>query len=619
MSVVFYKFKSAKDYDTCTFDGTNISVFDLKREILVAKKLGKGTDFDLAVFHAQTNEEYKDDMYQIPRNTSVLVSRQPATKPGKGTAQKYLTTSMPTGAMLGGSRARAAPQPAATLPKHHTLNNRAPQPKITTPGETPNSEITGETEEDRIANMFKMQTEQWAEAQDRMAHQKPIPRQYHGASRGGFRGGHQQQGGDRAASQGGEGHTQGGWQQRDYPQRAPPPGYICYRCGQKGHFINTCPTIGDKEFDRPKLKRTTGIPKIFLKVVDDKHAAGGGVMVTQNGELVVAQPNDQAWADVAARNKNYLGAGDVYEMAPVPDELACAMCTKLLRDAVQTPCCRTNYCDECVRTHLLDNEDPDKRLKCPNCSSDLSPDHLIANKTLRQAVDNHIKDFINSKRNVTASPSLGPAASAATPAPIPPTTQQLSSTSAAKATPTVPSTSATSTVTPPVAPIPLPNIPVINRRPAAAKPYKIIGQSKAADGGTSNGASASGNKSVITRTDTDQEQRPRRNSLSRYPPNDYPHAGDFGGPFPQMFPHHGVGPGFISPHMLPPMPDFDPRWGMMAHGPPMHARPFWDGPMHAMPPRYGPPPHAQRMSYGPGPGPQEYYGETWRGGSRDSL
>ncbi|TPX61297.1 hypothetical protein PhCBS80983_g01155 [Powellomyces hirtus] len=586
MSVVFYKFKSAKDYDTCTFDGTNISVFDLKREILVAKKLGKGTDFDLAVFHAQTNE----------------VSRQPATKPGKGTAQKYLTTSMPTGAMLGGSRARAAPQPAATLPKHHTLNNRAPQPKITTPGETPNSEITGETEEDRIANMFKMQTEQWAEAQDRMAHTMvPV----------------------------------GAASEEDINNRA---GIVQHLKGARdilkvdgnsvtihrehlllGHFINTCPTIGDKEFDRPKLKRTTGIPKIFLKVVDDKHAAGGGVMVTQNGELVVAQPNDQAWADVAARNKNYLGAGDVYEMAPVPDELACAMCTKLLRDAVQTPCCRTNYCDECVRTHLLDNEDPDKRLKCPNCSSDLSPDHLIANKSLRQAVDNHIKDFINSKRNVTASPSLGPAAPAATPAPIPPTTQQFSSTSAAKATPTVPSTSATSTVTPPVAPIPLPNIPVINRRPAAAKPYKIIGQSKAADGGTSDGASASGNKSVITRTDTDQEQRSRRNSLSRYPPNDYPHAGDFGGPFPQMFPHHGVGPGFISPHMLPPMPDFDPRWGMMAHGPPMHARPFWDGPMHAMPPRYGPPPHAQRMSYGPGPGPQEYYGETWRGGSRDSF
>jgi protein MPE1 len=56
MSVVFYKFKSAKDGDNCVFDGTGISVFDLKREIMVNKRLGKGTDFDLKVYNAQTNE-----------------------------------------------------------------------------------------------------------------------------------------------------------------------------------------------------------------------------------------------------------------------------------------------------------------------------------------------------------------------------------------------------------------------------------------------------------------------------------------------------------------------------------------------------------------------------------
>jgi protein MPE1 len=33
-----------------------IQVFDLKKEIMTNKKLGKGTDFDLAIFNAQTNE-----------------------------------------------------------------------------------------------------------------------------------------------------------------------------------------------------------------------------------------------------------------------------------------------------------------------------------------------------------------------------------------------------------------------------------------------------------------------------------------------------------------------------------------------------------------------------------
>lgn len=56
MSNIFYKFKSARDYDTLAFDGTGISVFDLKKEIITAKKLGKGMDFDLAIYHAQTNE-----------------------------------------------------------------------------------------------------------------------------------------------------------------------------------------------------------------------------------------------------------------------------------------------------------------------------------------------------------------------------------------------------------------------------------------------------------------------------------------------------------------------------------------------------------------------------------
>jgi hypothetical protein len=58
MSVVYYKFKAAKDedFDVYTFDGTGTSVFDLKREIIRAKKLGKGTDFDLAIYNSQSNE-----------------------------------------------------------------------------------------------------------------------------------------------------------------------------------------------------------------------------------------------------------------------------------------------------------------------------------------------------------------------------------------------------------------------------------------------------------------------------------------------------------------------------------------------------------------------------------
>ena len=33
-----------------TFDGTHISVFDLKREIVLANKMGNGKDFDIKVY-----------------------------------------------------------------------------------------------------------------------------------------------------------------------------------------------------------------------------------------------------------------------------------------------------------------------------------------------------------------------------------------------------------------------------------------------------------------------------------------------------------------------------------------------------------------------------------------
>lgn len=53
---VHYKFKSALEYDTVTFDALHISVKDLKNAILQQKRIGKSTDFDLQVTNAQTKE-----------------------------------------------------------------------------------------------------------------------------------------------------------------------------------------------------------------------------------------------------------------------------------------------------------------------------------------------------------------------------------------------------------------------------------------------------------------------------------------------------------------------------------------------------------------------------------
>jgi hypothetical protein len=49
-SSVFYKFASQRTESRVTFDGTGISVFDLKKEVILANNLGKANDFDLFIY-----------------------------------------------------------------------------------------------------------------------------------------------------------------------------------------------------------------------------------------------------------------------------------------------------------------------------------------------------------------------------------------------------------------------------------------------------------------------------------------------------------------------------------------------------------------------------------------
>ena len=56
MSVIHYKFKSLKDFDSYTFEGAGVPVWELKQEIINIKKLNRANDFDLILANAQTNQ-----------------------------------------------------------------------------------------------------------------------------------------------------------------------------------------------------------------------------------------------------------------------------------------------------------------------------------------------------------------------------------------------------------------------------------------------------------------------------------------------------------------------------------------------------------------------------------
>lgn len=61
-SSVFFKFKSSKEPTRVEFDGTGISVFELKREIILKSALGDGTDFDLVI---AADEGFKEGKYNL--------------------------------------------------------------------------------------------------------------------------------------------------------------------------------------------------------------------------------------------------------------------------------------------------------------------------------------------------------------------------------------------------------------------------------------------------------------------------------------------------------------------------------------------------------------------------
>lgn len=152
-----------------TFDGTGISVFELKRDIISISRLGDGTDFDLAIYsvdnndgerakceiwstHELTPSEYDDDTSIISRGTTVVARRLPASKPGAGRAARYVSGKMPV-----------------TAKNQHRVeaSRTASSGKVPAAGASTNNQNM--TEEEKIAAMFDAGGEAWEQQQQQMA------------------------------------------------------------------------------------------------------------------------------------------------------------------------------------------------------------------------------------------------------------------------------------------------------------------------------------------------------------------------------------------------------------------------------------------------------------------
>ncbi|CAL1715023.1 unnamed protein product [Somion occarium] len=393
-SSVFYKFKSQKDESRVTFDGTGISVFDLKKEIILANNL--------------------DDSTIIPRASSVIVKRV-FVRPGKGKAAMYISAgSSSTGASDQASKSTASSGGSYSWHRGNMTKRFDGREETTStlPKPTPvtikSNIITKGDEAAAMAAMFQASAANWEETQEKMSQSVSRLRVFlvlvvvirsnelilswvrsfisNSSATPVY-----------SARGGAPGRGRGGALHHRQPDRPLPPSYVCYRCGQKGHWIQDCPTNNDRDYDnRPRIKRTTGIPRSFLKAVESPSTGpiGHGVMVTPEGGYVVAQPDVASWQKQVSRPKG-LTEADIREKMPSDPALSCPIDNKLFKDAVKTPCCGKLYCEECIQTHLLERD-----FVCPNCGAKIpSLDKLIIDKPTRSKVGEYIdKEIEKSKQ-----------------------------------------------------------------------------------------------------------------------------------------------------------------------------------------------------------------------------
>lgn len=387
-SIVYYKFLHQKKRLVIHFDGTLISVFDLKREIIIQNNLGTGKDFNLKLYHSELPEvEYELDQDSVPRSSYVLVKRSPANTRGPyrfNNATRYVT---------------GAPRVTKRFGPSAVGGGGAPVRQG-----TPAAEADGTiSEEDKIKLMFQNQSDAWAQTQDELAqhkmiHYKPPP------------------GGVALPNDG----------IPVLPQDIPPPGYMCYRCGKKDHWIKNCPTNTDPTYEGKKILRSTGIPKSYLQKLsrdeleeryktlgvnengDMIDQEGNAILLTEEGDYAIAVADSKTWSQYQQKQQNAsLKAKQEFENKLIeliekdnkPEFLNPLSDVKsiLKNPIVTTSCCKdrsslknlTNiyYNQSEIESILISND-----FVCPNCGTeDVYIDSLIRNEEIEKELAEYIK------------------------------------------------------------------------------------------------------------------------------------------------------------------------------------------------------------------------------------
>ncbi|KAL3524919.1 hypothetical protein ACH5RR_013291 [Cinchona calisaya] len=355
---VYYKFKSAKDFDSILIDGHFITVRNFKEKIFEFKQLGSGTDSDLVVTNAQTNEEYRDETMLIPKYTSVLIRRVPGRhrmpiviapipepEELKAESESGDVQTVKSG-FLGVESSGINYSDDSEWDEFdlYAIPETLPAQPINLVQDSASPGIVDE--DSKIKALIETPALDW-QRQDGF-----------GPGRGFGRGMGGRMTGGRGFGRGGLG------------RKTPLQGYICHRCKVPGHFIQDCPTNGDPNYDIKRVKPPTGIPKSMLMATPD------GSYALPSGVVAVLRPNEAAFEkEIEGLHSLRCPIGDL------PPELRCPLCKEVMKDAAFTSkCCFKSFCDKCIREYII------SKSVCECGAANILADDILPNKTLRDTI-----------------------------------------------------------------------------------------------------------------------------------------------------------------------------------------------------------------------------------------
>ncbi|CAF0940507.1 unnamed protein product [Adineta steineri] len=416
MSIIRYRFKADKNFESVKIDGMNCSLGELKR--LIAAKSSRSAsyhpkdDYDLIISNANTHEEYKDNSDLIPRNASVIVARRI-----RGIFDTLTPTSNQKPVVSSDDIVKDILLPAM-LNQNQTSSNNTSSSSVIETNAIPLEKLTESTSNGPVKEM----------TEDELIKEIQLGS-----------------------------HARYVTNQQPYRTNL----FVCHHCKQPGHIKNQCPSLlqssnsnstGNSSNSqsssandgtqgtnsgpiRPNLphsshivtrhapyqmsyhhrgnrshrgaghprgeplpKKTTGIPRDRLIPVP-KHIpgalrdqSGASVVPRQMAELYIerSEKKADALAQISRQNDekgvslSIPSSSKTTDEDLPPNDLLCPLCKRVYTDAVITPCCNLSFCDECIRTALIESSEHE----CPSCHCQhVAIDQINPNLYLR----NHIK------------------------------------------------------------------------------------------------------------------------------------------------------------------------------------------------------------------------------------